>query len=977
MKPNNPVFNDSYRALIEQAADTARRTDAITLRVCDLFAAAAERHLRYFRRLTGKKKLIFPRRPETQEPPQDDPLVYTAEVDRILSLYGGVLSEIIAPLGREITIDAFHVCAALLLKPCAEVTDFLNLNGLNAADVRWEKRIRDEVRRFTDERRKEENQNRLPKELARWKTIRERIEARCFGQKEAISAIVSQIAAFRAQSPQDRNYRPLVLCLFGETGTGKTLAAELIRDAVAELNNEAPAPTLDLARYANEQLAVDLIGRDNSWRDGGRIGHLSELALSHPEGVLILDNFDLAHPTAVSHLVTAISCGTLADGYTGERVSFERNVIILTMNRGSEFLDTGKFFNLIRSNGGTLPREKLIEGLLEALTMCGLDNGGPLGMLLKKVDCPILFPRLDCDSTRKIILKALDRALRRVESTFGVNTEIDKEQFACFLIETLQRFGSAHGIDRLVEDIIATALQNVCIDVGFSRGTCRTVRYRIDPLPDPETTDARFDTSTAAGLQARTEARLAAAKRLDFTTRVTFEEASATLHITGLAYTLMPTIEDADWFAVRSPNVSWAELVGLEEPRRHLRRILAYFRSAEPEGLMPETGILLWGPPGTGKTSFAKALATELHAPFISVCGSDFQATHNDNRAIGRIHTLFTVARRNKAVIFIDELDAIGNRDSVIGAQASVINTFLSELDGTDARKVLVIGATNSPERLDPALTRPGRLHHRVKIDCLKNPEDRRRLIGMIVARSGKTLPPDLLEFMVETTDNWAPAGIQAILRETLHAAGDGIPTREHFVAARMTEFEGQSTQRDTLSDDEKMRVAIHESGHALLATRYNRKWIQLSLHGSLDSLGFIEFCRSGAVGKSARQLNEMIDIVLAGHAAERVTGEAAEGSEKDFRLASDYACRLIRAGLVGDEEIARAPGSDDAAGDWDHLRPRVNAILKERLALTVSYLKKEESLLKRTAEQLFRRGILFADELPVHPLPQSERSRS
>lgn len=984
MKKRIPLHSESYRELLDHAARYAVADRSTLLRTGDLFNAATALHPDHMLRLMGTENAIFPNQPPlaTSRKTQRRTVWFSDGTDRYLSLYGGVLSEILGPDLDCTSIDAFHVCAALLLHPGNNAAEFLNFNGVDFHSPLWASRIMAEVAKFNDECREKACRQNLGRVLDEWRRVRHRMGNICFGQEPAIRNVVAQIAAFRGQRPGERNRRPLVFCFIGESGTGKTLLAELVRDAVAEITGEPGAPTLDLARYANEQLAIDLVGRDPSWRDGGKTGALTELSSNHPNGVLILDNFDSAHANALNHIATVITDGMIKDGNTRETVSFSGNIIILTMNRGAEFFQTGKFQRLFLSNGGMIPKEKLVEGILSSLDLKGLDVGGPIGSIIRKSDHPIIFSRLDCETTRKIALKALDGALRRVETVFGAKTEINREQFADFIIETLQNFGSAHGIDQTVEDIIVTRLQNACIETGYEGEACKTIRYEIDDIPPLEKEMPTPNLESPESRLKHTEARLALAKRLDFNTDVKMAEETCVIHIGGLSYSTMPAIEDADWFSVKPSNMSWNDLVGLEEPRRHVQRILKHFRGENSRELMPETGILLWGPPGTGKTSFAKAVAAEISAPFISVCGADFIATHNDNRAIERVHRLFSVARRNKAVVFIDEIDALGNRDSVIGAQASVINTFLSELDGTDERKVLVIGATNRIDRIDKALMRPGRMHKLVKIDCLRKPEDRRRLVKMISNKAGKPIPSALEDFIVETTDGWAPANIQSVLRETFHNAGEDMPTREDFVTARTMEFEGDETQHRELSEPEKRNVAIHEAGHALLTQRYGHKWIQVTLRGGINSLGFIELSDNDSTGKSARQLKESIDIALAGHAAELVAGEASEGSVDDFRKATDYARRLLISGLCEGGEIALAPDETHRNADWQRVRPKINALLRKRLSLTVEYLHTNRHLLESTAGLLVQKEILFPDEIPTIrrkniKLPKEKRSRT
>lgn len=965
MNPASLTYADSYHTLLQRAAHYSQ--DGL-LRTKDIFYAAVELYRNAFVELVGKSHLIFPQLPNPKKKKvrtHNKSVTYTVEVDQLLSPFGGALSIIANPLSSEIPVDAFYVCSALLSHPCKTVKNFLSVNGINVDSIQWAMQFQSNLEAHTATLKQQFCTQRFKKEIQSWKRIRSDLESTCYGQKSAIYTTTAQIAAFRAQPRQ----KPLLFFFYGQTGTGKSLLAAKLRKSVAEINNvKAPADILDLSRFSNENLAQDLIGQDTSWRGGGKKGILSSLAQKDPRGVLVFDNVDSAHHNALNHILAAISTGKVKDDYTGETYSLKENIIILCSNLGAEYMNTNKVMQLLQDNGGgVLPREKSIEAILDAFSKTNTMASGPLRGLVNMCDFPILFSQHTCASCQEIIRTALDQALKRVENTFNVTTEIDTEAFTRFMLETLPKFGSAHGIQSKVEDIIATTLQNKCIDFGYVEGEENSVKYLIDELPPG--LEGYKDSPTATpleALQARTSARVAAAKYLEYTTEVTFSPKNISVYITNLSYTTMPAIEDLDWFSVRPSNTKWEDLVGLEVPRQHIQRVLNYFNHKEEDGLSPERGLLLYGPPGTGKTSFARAISTELRRPFIGVCGADFATP--DNSAIYRVHELFNVARRTKAVIFIDEIDAIGNRGSAIGTQAAIINAFLSELDGVEQEKPLVIAATNRPQALDEALLRPGRLHCHIELGNLKKASDRRKLVDIVTRKAGKSIREALCQFIVEVSYDWSPAKMQAVLREMFYLAGAHEPTRNHFIAARAAEFEGKTTQALDLSDDDKRSVAVHEVGHALLATYHKQPWILVSLKNNTTTTTVGELELSPRMGcLTAHDIYAHIDISLAGFAAERVMGCVTTGSTGDFKLATAYACQYIQAGFSEDGIIAIAPDNNMKALEWTDLQPRASEILNKRLAIVVKYLGKNKRLLVATAKKLFEQGILFADELPTH----------
>lgn len=959
MNPASLTYADSHHTLLQRAAHYSQ--DGL-LRTKDIFYAAVELCSNDLLALVGKPHLIFPQLPNPKKKKgrtHNNSVTYTAEVDQLLSPFGGALSIIANPLSSEIPVDAFYVCAALLSHPCKTVKNFLSVNGVNVDSIQWVMQLQSKIEAHTATLQQQLCQQRFKKEIHYWKKVRSALESTCYGQQSAIYTTTAQIAAFRAQPSK----KPLIFFFYGKGGTGKTLLAESIRRAVAEINGKTPTETLDLTRFSNEGIAQDIIGQDCSWRGGGKKGKLPEMVQHDPKGVLIFDNVHAAHSNALNHILSAISTGKVKDDYTGATYSLKENIIILCTNLGAEYLNTNKVMQLLQDNGGgVLPREKSVEAILDAFSKTNTMASGPLSGLVNMCDAPIRFAQHTCASTSEIIRSALEQALKRVENTFNVTTEIDTEAFTRFMLETLPKFGSAHGIQSKVEDSISTSLQNKCIDFGYAEGDEKIVHYQIDDLPELE---GYTDSPTAIpleALQARTSARCASAKYLEYTTEVTFSPKNISVHITNLSYTTMPAIEDLDWFSVRPSNTKWEDLVGVELPRQHIQRVIDYFNGEDNGFLMPETGVLLYGPPGTGKTSVAKAVANELKRPFIGVCGADFATP--DNSAIYRVHELFNVARRTKAVIFIDEVDAIGNRTSATGTQAAIINAFLAELDGVEEEKVLVIAATNRPQALDEALLRSGRLSCLIELGNLKKASDRRKLVDILTRKAGKHLSEELYQLIVEVSYDWSPAKTQAVLREMFYLVGSNEPTRKHFIAAVRMSDEGKTTQAVALSEEDRKIISIHESGHALLATFHQIPWIQMSLKEDTKALGgVLELTRKGGC-ITAEALYAHIDIMLAGHAAEVVMNCVTVGSTSDFKAASGYACSIIRAGFY-DGIVALAP--DDGALEWPDVQPKATEILNKRLAIVVKYLRKHKRLLVATAKKLFEQGILFADELPTH----------
>lgn len=235
---------------------------------------------------------------------------------------------------------------------------------------------------------------------------------------------------------------------------------------------------------------------------------------------------------------------------------------------------------------------------------------------------------------------------------------------------------------------------------------------------------------------------------------------------------------------VRGTKTSFDDIAGMEQPKRELMRVVAALKnpkSFQAKGVRPIKGIVLEGPPGNGKTLFARALASEAKVNFIATKGADFQSAF---MSLGsrKIRTLFRKARKHRpCIVFIDEFDSIGERRNYAGTGIDkennrIITAMLNEMDGFSASDgVLVVAATNSYRSLDPALVRPGRFDLKFTIG---NPDAQTRaeLVRLYTERAGRTLSPDLAqERLTEAFEGLSCAEVEAVLNT---AASDALAVR-------------------------------------------------------------------------------------------------------------------------------------------------------------------------------------------------------
>ena len=279
---------------------------------------------------------------------------------------------------------------------------------------------------------------------------------------------------------------------------------------------------------------------------------------------------------------------------------------------------------------------------------------------------------------------------------------------------------------------------------------------------------------------------------------------------------------------VRSLPNRFDDVAGQDEAKAELQEVIAFLKDSEAftrVGARIPRGLLMVGPPGTGKTLIAKALAGEAGVSFMAVSGSDFSAPLI-GIAKGRVSKLFEQARKKApCLIFIDEIDAIGRKRGGGGSAAdrefeATLNQLLVEMDGFNTTAgVIVIGATNRVDVLDPALLRPGRFDRQVHIG-LPDISGREAILN-VHARNVKLAEGVSMTSIAKGTPGFSGADLGNLLNEAaIFAAREGAAqvNREHLEAARNKILMGLERRSLVISNDERRLVAVHEAGHALCA---------------------------------------------------------------------------------------------------------------------------------------------------------------
>ncbi len=363
-------------------------------------------------------------------------------------------------------------------------------------------------------------------------------------------------------------------------------------------------------------------------------------------------------------------------------------------------------------------------------------------------------------------------------------------------------------------------------------------------------------------------------------------------------------------FDAERPQTKFSDVAGYESAKREISEVVDFLKHPERYrrlGAVAPRGVLMVGPPGTGKTLMARAVAGEAEVPFISVTGSSFVELFVGVGA-ARVRDLFAEARkRAPCIIFVDEIDAIGQRRASGGAYVSndereqTLNQLLAEMDGFDTSQgIVVLGATNRPEVLDPALLRPGRFDRQITIPL---PTLAERAAILAVHCQGKNLAPDVdLDVVARGTPGFSGADLANLVNEAaifaVRAGRENIAMAD-FSDARERILLGSRADSNLLLPEEKRAVAIHESGHALVAA--------LSPHA--DPVAKVTILPAGqALGVTEQlplvehhlygedYLTESLAVRLGGRAAELVVlGQGSTGAANDLASATDLAIKMVR----------------------------------------------------------------------------------
>ncbi len=446
---------------------------------------------------------------------------------------------------------------------------------------------------------------------------------------------------------------------------------------------------------------------------------------------------------------------------------------------------------------------------------------------------------------------------------------------------------------------------------------------------------------------------------------------------------------NAKVYVKSSSGIKFSDVAGEDEAKENLNEIVNYLhdpKQYEEIGASMPKGILLVGPPGTGKTMLAKAVAGEANVPFFSMSGSEFVEMFVGMGA-SKVRDLFSQAKEKApCIVFIDEIDAIGQkRDGRIGGndeREQTLNQLLTEMDGFESNAgVVILAATNRPEVLDPALTRPGRFDRRVPVELpdLKGREE----ILRVHAKKIKTEPNIDYSHIARMASGASGAELANIVNEAALRAirsGRKAASQEDMEESIEVVIAGYQKKNAILTDKEKMIVSYHEIGHALVAAKQTNSAPVQKITIVPRTSGALGYTMQVEEGNhylmSKEEIENKIATLTGGRAAEAIeVGSISTGASNDIEQATRLARAMITRygmsddfGMValetvtnqylgGDSTLACSPETQT------EIDRKVVELVKKEYARAEEILRANRAKLEELAKYLYENETITGEE--------------
>lgn len=439
---------------------------------------------------------------------------------------------------------------------------------------------------------------------------------------------------------------------------------------------------------------------------------------------------------------------------------------------------------------------------------------------------------------------------------------------------------------------------------------------------------------------------------------------------------------------------TFADVAGVDESKQEVSEVVDFLKNPEKfarVGAKSPKGVILVGPPGTGKTLLARAVAGEAGVPFFSVSGSEFVEMYV-GRGAARVRDLFQRAKKNApCIIFIDEIDAVAQSRNGPGGgghdeRQQTLNQLLVEMDGfSDTSGIVIMGATNQPEKLDKAILRPGRFDRQVMVGL---PDIKGREAILKIHTKNKPLAADIdLKRIARNTPGFSGADLEGLANEAaIFAARDNRTeiTYEDFLQARDKVWMGPERKSTILTDEDKKMIAYHEAGHTMINLHEDDSapLEKVTIIPRGMSLGAMFSQPREGVSYKRKQMLADLRVALGGRIAEEMIfgkDDVSSGASNDIQQATDLAIKMVAQWGLSDElgTIDYSGGQSSsflgggatgfnkiASGAPAEVKQEIQKLVKEAYEYATNIMEANKDNLKKLAEALLERESLSSEEV-------------
>ena len=744
------------------------------------------------------------------------------------------------------------------------------------------------------------------------KKLYEELPKIILGQEFVVEKIVDSFKNKLDLTPD----KPMMIYTFlGAPGTGKTFLAKSLKKFLPDYKLKV----FDMNQYVRSDSALTLRGSDNRYGQASP-GELTSFVMENPRSIIVFDEFEKAHNAVQNELLSILEgayltdkCGWFKDelGYIKplnfeykkeynplihekiEKVDFSKTIVIFTSNAGKELYKSDKFWELIKND--YKKAENMIISHLAKETKIEEGREVPIitpPILSRLAKGEILFfKELELDLQCKIAKKELLNYIDKITQKY--NIEIDIENIDALSLLLTLTYSPNFSVRRIVSKVgmdFFDLITDYLLEKNINLSEIKNVHIRFSEKADKLLNELKNETK-----------KYFFRKKLTLTFKNKFElnKNELFVYITDVVLEKTYNMEDFEnGLVFEIPDVSFNEIYGHKRVKKRLQDIVKLIKNKkalEKFKIKMPKGMLLYGPPGTGKTMLAKALANEADLSFVQVNGSDLLD-------LNKIKTIFSIARDYApSIIFIDEIDAIGNRYSNSGKEI-FINELLTQIDGfsNNDDEVFIIAATNYKERVDPALLRSGRIDLHMYIPHLDK-EARRKFLKDILNFFEKEGEFDIEKLVLNTT-GMNGADLAKLKRETaLYLVRKGIEKLNEKILLEQINIikYGEKIEKEKVKDILES-TAIHEAGHTIiLKTLFPKKEIeQITVVARSNAFGFVAFNNEEDFKNlTKKDIFNHICVAFAGREAQvKKYGENGidTGASNDLQQAFDLAYKAI-----------------------------------------------------------------------------------